>query len=207
MCIPCIFRPVIATVITIAVAGPLFSLSGQTPARADHPRRFWRRPKEKECSRRRHSTPLYRFEKGGILHKHPYGNTITTQRSNELFASITEEKVSTISLICRGREGWKMNSGCMTQQLSPVTQKPSGTYSMVATRSTTNSHSYIWLSSSGRNPTSRSITETLQAIFLIPKHYVICLKTWTFLVIRGSGWLWTGVFTVKTILTSCFKIM
>lgn len=37
-------------------------------------------------------TPLYRFEKWGILHKHPYGATITSQRSSELFASITEER-------------------------------------------------------------------------------------------------------------------
>ena len=37
------------------------------------------------------STPLYRFEKWGILHKHPYGKNITSQRSSELFASITEE--------------------------------------------------------------------------------------------------------------------
>ena len=37
------------------------------------------------------STPLYRFEKWGVLHKHPYGNTITSQRSSELFASITDE--------------------------------------------------------------------------------------------------------------------
>ncbi|WP_292492650.1 IS1634 family transposase [Methanoculleus sp. 10] len=36
------------------------------------------------------STPLYRFEKWGSLHKHPYGNPITSQRSSELFASITE---------------------------------------------------------------------------------------------------------------------
>jgi len=35
--------------------------------------------------------PLYRFEKWGILHKHPYGKNITSQRSSELFASITEE--------------------------------------------------------------------------------------------------------------------
>ncbi len=35
--------------------------------------------------------PLYRFEKWGLLHKHPYGATITSQRSSELFASITEE--------------------------------------------------------------------------------------------------------------------
>jgi len=37
------------------------------------------------------STPLYRFEKWGILHKHPYEENITSQRSSELFASITEE--------------------------------------------------------------------------------------------------------------------
>ena len=36
-------------------------------------------------------TPLYRFEKWETLHKHPYGNNITSQRSSELFASITEE--------------------------------------------------------------------------------------------------------------------
>lgn len=35
--------------------------------------------------------PLYRFEKWGSLHKHPYGKTITSQRSSELFGSITEE--------------------------------------------------------------------------------------------------------------------
>jgi transposase len=36
--------------------------------------------------------PLYRFEKWGSLHKHPYGKEITSQRSSELFASITEDK-------------------------------------------------------------------------------------------------------------------
>ena len=35
--------------------------------------------------------PLYRFEKWGALHKHPCGENITSQRSSELFASITEE--------------------------------------------------------------------------------------------------------------------
>ncbi len=35
--------------------------------------------------------PLYRFEKWSSLHKHPYGMNITSQRSSELFASITEE--------------------------------------------------------------------------------------------------------------------
>lgn len=37
------------------------------------------------------SNPLFRFEKWGNLHKHPYGKNITSQRSSELFASITEE--------------------------------------------------------------------------------------------------------------------
>jgi transposase len=36
-------------------------------------------------------SPLYRFEKWSSLHKHPYGKNITSQRSSELFASITEE--------------------------------------------------------------------------------------------------------------------
>ncbi len=35
--------------------------------------------------------PLYRFEKWSSLHKHPYGNNISSQRSSELFASITED--------------------------------------------------------------------------------------------------------------------
>jgi transposase len=37
------------------------------------------------------SSPLYRFEKWGLLHKHPYGEDIPSQRSSELFASITED--------------------------------------------------------------------------------------------------------------------
>ncbi len=36
-------------------------------------------------------TPLLRFEKWGLLHKHPYGKDIPSQRSSELFVSITEE--------------------------------------------------------------------------------------------------------------------
>jgi len=35
---------------------------------------------------------LFRFEKWGILHKHPYGKNITSQRSSELFASISESQ-------------------------------------------------------------------------------------------------------------------
>lgn len=37
------------------------------------------------------NNPLYRFEKWGQLHKHPYGKPITSQRSSDLFSSITEE--------------------------------------------------------------------------------------------------------------------
>ena len=37
-------------------------------------------------------TPLYRFEKWGQLHRHPYCKEITSQRSSELLASITESK-------------------------------------------------------------------------------------------------------------------
>jgi transposase len=35
--------------------------------------------------------PLYRFEIWSDLHKHPYGKNIPSQRSSEIFASITEE--------------------------------------------------------------------------------------------------------------------
>lgn len=35
--------------------------------------------------------PLFRFKKWAMLHKHPYGKDIPSQRSSELFQSITEE--------------------------------------------------------------------------------------------------------------------
>lgn len=38
--------------------------------------------------------PLYRFEKWSNLHKHPYGKNIPSQRSSEVFASISEEAKS-----------------------------------------------------------------------------------------------------------------
>jgi len=40
------------------------------------------------------SSPLYRFEKWNILHKHPYDKNISSQMSSELFTSITEESKS-----------------------------------------------------------------------------------------------------------------
>ena len=41
------------------------------------------------------NNPLFRFEKWSNLHKHPYGKDISSQRSSELFASITEEDKTT----------------------------------------------------------------------------------------------------------------
>lgn len=35
--------------------------------------------------------PLFRFKKWGKLHRHPYGKEISSQRSSELFQSVTEE--------------------------------------------------------------------------------------------------------------------
>ena len=40
-------------------------------------------------------SPLFRFEKWSILHKHPYEKDIPSQRSSEMFAAITEESKST----------------------------------------------------------------------------------------------------------------
>lgn len=37
--------------------------------------------------------PLYRFEKWGYTHKHPYGDDIPSQRSSELFEEITEDSI------------------------------------------------------------------------------------------------------------------
>lgn len=40
------------------------------------------------------NNPLYRFEKWNTTHKHPYGADITSPRSSEFFASITDEQVN-----------------------------------------------------------------------------------------------------------------
>ena len=40
------------------------------------------------------NNPLYRFEKWNFTHKHPYGADITSPRSSEFFASITDEQVN-----------------------------------------------------------------------------------------------------------------
>ena len=51
---------------------------------------------------------LFRFEKWSILHKHPYGRNIASQRSSELFASISEDaKNSFFSL--QGKRMYQIN--------------------------------------------------------------------------------------------------
>ena len=37
--------------------------------------------------------PLYRFEKWGQIHKHPYGEDISSQRSSEIFSGINEDAI------------------------------------------------------------------------------------------------------------------
>ncbi len=48
------------------------------------------------------SNPLSRFEKWGSIHKHPFGKDIPSQRSSELFASITEESKEKF-FCCQGK--------------------------------------------------------------------------------------------------------
>jgi len=54
--------------------------------------------------------PLYRFEKWGTIHKHPYGEDIPSQRSSEIFSEITEDSVRQFCRLqgCRRveREHW-----------------------------------------------------------------------------------------------------
>lgn len=39
------------------------------------------------------NNPLYRFEKWGQIHKHPYGQTIPSQRSSEFFSAIKDQQI------------------------------------------------------------------------------------------------------------------
>jgi transposase len=51
------------------------------------------------------NSPLYRFEKWSMLHRHPFGQNISSQRSSELFAMIDEKsKNSFFSLQAKRRE-------------------------------------------------------------------------------------------------------
>jgi len=38
-------------------------------------------------------SPLYRFEKWGQIHRHPYGEDISSQRSSEIFSGISEDSI------------------------------------------------------------------------------------------------------------------
>jgi transposase len=48
--------------------------------------------------------PLYRFPKWAATHKHPHGTDITSQRSSELFASITEDAKNRFCVLQGGRK-------------------------------------------------------------------------------------------------------
>ena len=61
--------------------------------------------------------PLYRFSKWSITHRHPNGENIPSQRSSELFASITEDVKEKFFMRDVAR---KMNTGRMIQHRFPV---------------------------------------------------------------------------------------
>ncbi|MDP3058584.1 MAG: IS1634 family transposase [bacterium] len=52
------------------------------------------------------NNPLYRFEKWSHLHKHPHGQSISSQRSSEMFASISEEDKTKFFRL-QGRRRWE----------------------------------------------------------------------------------------------------
>jgi hypothetical protein len=58
--------------------------------------------------------PLSRFPKWATTHKHPYGKAIPSQRSSELFASITEEDKNHFFRL-QGKRRVERNTGLMTQ--------------------------------------------------------------------------------------------
>lgn len=82
------------------------------------------------------NTPLYRFEKWHITHKHPYGEDITSPRSSDLFASISAIRFNT-SLNYKGNAELTKNTGLMIAQASPVIQKPCIKFNTATTKKAT----------------------------------------------------------------------
>lgn len=64
--------------------------------------------------------PLSRFSHWSAIHKHPFGNDIPSQRSSELFASITEEDKFKLFLVCRENAVLKRSTGHTIYQLYRV---------------------------------------------------------------------------------------
>ena len=63
-------------------------------------------------------SPLYRFEKWGLLHKHPYGKNITSERSTSIFTGITEEAKNHFFKLQGGRRSEKEHFAYDTTSIS-----------------------------------------------------------------------------------------
>ena len=67
-------------------------------------------------------SPLFRFEKWSILHNHPYDKNITSQRSSELFADISEEQKNKFFTLQQGRQSEEEYWAYDTTSLSSYSQ-------------------------------------------------------------------------------------
>jgi transposase len=72
------------------------------------------------------NTPLYRFEKWHLTHKHPHGEDISSPRISELFASITDEQISDFFRLQAKRrvedEYWAYDSTSISSYSEALTQ-------------------------------------------------------------------------------------
>lgn len=72
------------------------------------------------------NTPLYRFEKWHTMHKHPYGADITSPRSSELFADISDDQINKFFRLQAKRrvedEYWAYDSTSISSYSETLTQ-------------------------------------------------------------------------------------
>ena len=72
------------------------------------------------------NTPLYRFEKWNHTHKHPYGEDITSPRSSELFAKISDDQITKFFRLQAKRriedEYWAYDSTSISSYSETLTQ-------------------------------------------------------------------------------------
>ena len=72
------------------------------------------------------NTPLYRFEKWHITHKHPYGENIISPRSSELFSNIKDENINQFFRLQAKRriedEYWAYDSTSISSYSETLTQ-------------------------------------------------------------------------------------
>ena len=112
------------------------------------------------------NNPLYRFSKWAATHRHPYGKDIPSQRSSEIFSSISEEERETF-FGCKAGGVQNMNTGLTTSRHCQHTQSVLSRHDTGTTRKTT-----YWSRStlpcfSERSLACRSITGNYQATFLM----------------------------------------